>query len=53
MAMVAAAVANGGTLMTPHLTARVVDQDGRTVETIKPTRLQPGDEAPTAASSRR
>src|SRR5439155_20007779 len=31
MAMVAAAVANGGTLMEPHITARVVDRDGRTV----------------------
>ena len=37
MAMVAAAVANHGTLMTPHLTDRVVDTDGRTVEQIKPT----------------
>ena len=37
MAMVAAAVANGGTLMTPHLDRRVVDQDGRTVKTIKPS----------------
>ncbi len=37
MAMVAAAVANGGKLMTPHLTDRVVDQTGRTVETIKPS----------------
>ena len=37
MAMVAAAVANGGKLMTPHLTDKVVDQDGRTVETINPT----------------
>ncbi|HET9105064.1 MAG TPA: penicillin-binding transpeptidase domain-containing protein [Solirubrobacteraceae bacterium] len=37
MAMVAAAVANGGTLMTPRLTDRVVDKDGRTVETISPT----------------
>ncbi len=37
MAMVAAAVANGGTLMAPRLTDRVVDQTGRTVETIKPT----------------
>jgi penicillin-binding protein A len=36
MAMVAAAVANGGKLMAPHLTDRVVDQDGRTVQTIKP-----------------
>ena len=37
MAMVAAAVANGGKLMTPHFTSRVVDPDGRTVQTINPT----------------
>jgi len=37
MAMVASAVANGGTLMAPRLTDRVVNQDGQTVETIKPT----------------
>jgi peptidoglycan glycosyltransferase len=37
MAMVAAAVANNGRLMVPHLTDRVVDPDGRTVETIKPS----------------
>jgi len=37
MAMVAAAVANGGRLMTPHLTARVVNSDGVTVKTIAPT----------------
>jgi peptidoglycan glycosyltransferase len=36
MAMVAAAVANGGKLMVPHLTDHVVDPDGRIVETIKP-----------------
>jgi penicillin-binding protein A len=36
MAMVASAVANGGTLMKPHLTDRVVDPDGRTVKTIAP-----------------
>src|SRR3954447_342309 len=36
MAQVAAAVANGGTLMKPHLTTRVVDPDGRTVDTIEP-----------------
>jgi penicillin-binding protein A len=36
MAMVAAAVANNGKLMVPHFADRVVDQDGRTVETIKP-----------------
>jgi peptidoglycan glycosyltransferase len=37
MAMVAAAVANGGRLMVPHLATRVVDSTGRTVETIKPS----------------
>jgi penicillin-binding protein A len=37
MAMVASAVANGGKLMAPHLTARVVDPTGRTVQTIKPS----------------
>jgi peptidoglycan glycosyltransferase len=37
MAMVAAAVANRGALMTPHLTARVVNSDGVTVKTISPT----------------
>jgi peptidoglycan glycosyltransferase len=37
MAMVAAAVANGGTLMEPRLTDRIVNQDGQTVQTIKPT----------------
>jgi peptidoglycan glycosyltransferase len=37
MAMVAAAVANGGKLMTPHLTDRVVNQTGQTVRTIQPT----------------
>jgi penicillin-binding protein A len=36
MAMVAAAVANGGQLMKPHLADRVIDADGRTVEHIKP-----------------
>jgi peptidoglycan glycosyltransferase len=37
MAMVAAAVANDGKLMSPHFTTRIVDQDGRTVATIRPT----------------
>ena len=37
MAMVAAAVANGGQLMSPHLTDRVVNPDGQTVQTIQPT----------------
>ena len=37
MAMVAAAVANNGTLMRPHFTSKIVDQDGRTVRTINPS----------------
>jgi peptidoglycan glycosyltransferase len=36
MAMVVAAVANGGRLMAPHLTDRVVDPDGRVVERVQP-----------------
>lgn len=36
MAMVVAAVANGGRLMAPHLTDRIVDPDGRTVTRIAP-----------------
>jgi penicillin-binding protein A len=36
MAEVVAAVANHGKLMAPHLTERILDPEGRTVETIKP-----------------
>jgi len=36
MAMVAATVANGGVRMKPRITSRIVDEDGRTVERIKP-----------------
>lgn len=36
MAEVAAAIANEGRLMSPHLTARVVDSEGSTVERISP-----------------
>jgi peptidoglycan glycosyltransferase len=36
MAEVAAAVANHGTLMTPHLTDRIIDPEGRTVQRISP-----------------
>jgi peptidoglycan glycosyltransferase len=36
MAEVAAAVANRGTLMVPHLTSRVVDAEGRTTLTVAP-----------------
>ncbi len=37
MAMVAAAVANHGTLMTPHLTEKVVNPDGVVVDQTRPT----------------
>jgi penicillin-binding protein A len=37
MAMVTSAVADGGKLMTPHLTSKVTDPSGVTVETIDPT----------------
>jgi peptidoglycan glycosyltransferase len=37
MAMVAAAIANGGRLMRPHIAEKVVDADGRTVRRIKPS----------------
>jgi penicillin-binding protein A len=36
MAEVAAAVANHGRLMAPHLAQRIVDSEGRTVQTISP-----------------
>ena len=45
MAEVAAAVANRGTLMVPHLTGRIVDAEGRTVQTIAPARAVGRDEA--------
>jgi peptidoglycan glycosyltransferase len=37
MAMVAATIANGGKLMTPHMTSRVVNSDGVTVKKINPS----------------
>jgi penicillin-binding protein A len=39
MAMVTAAVANGGKLMEPRLTSKIVNVDGQTVQTIEPTVL--------------
>ena len=36
MATVVATVANGGMRMKPHLTSRIVDADGRTVQRIEP-----------------
>ncbi len=49
MAMVASAVANGGKLMEPRLTNKVVDPDGRTVQTIQPTELDQVMSAKTAS----
>ena len=37
MAMVAAAVANGGTLMTPHVMEEVVNDDGEVVDRFEPS----------------
>ncbi|MDH3426514.1 MAG: penicillin-binding transpeptidase domain-containing protein [Acidimicrobiia bacterium] len=37
MAMVAAAVANDGVVMTPYLVAEVTDADGQVLETTRPT----------------
>ena len=36
MAEVAATVANGGVRMTPHLTQKIIDPDGRTIDDIRP-----------------
>jgi peptidoglycan glycosyltransferase len=49
MAMVASAVANGGKLMVPHMTARVVNTDGVTVKTIAPSVYNQVMKASTAA----
>jgi peptidoglycan glycosyltransferase len=40
MATVAATVANGGVRMDPHITNRIVDSDGRTVERIEPEQAE-------------
>jgi len=50
MAMVASAVANGGKLMKPHLTDRVVDPDGRTVDKIAPQQYSQAMSPATAAA---
>jgi peptidoglycan glycosyltransferase len=50
MAEVAAAVANRGTLMVPHMTERIVDSEGRTVQQISP-RVQAVVMKPSTASA--
>ena len=44
MAMVAAAVANGGKLMKPQIWNRVIDPDGRVTDTPRPLRVQRTDQ---------
>ena len=50
MAEVAAAVANRGRLMVPHMTSRIVDSEGRVVQRISP-RLQSVVMKPSSAAS--
>jgi peptidoglycan glycosyltransferase len=50
MAEVAATVANRGRLMVPHLTERIVDSEGRTVQQIEP-RVQSVVMKPSTASA--
>lgn len=52
MAMVAAAVANGGIVMTPHVGTEVRDDQGKTLETIKPKAWKRSMPADTAATLR-
>lgn len=40
MAMVASAVGNDGVLMEPRIARRIVDPDGRTVESVEPERVR-------------
>ncbi|MDX6595214.1 MAG: penicillin-binding protein [Solirubrobacterales bacterium] len=49
MAMVAAGVANGGSLMKPQIWNRVVDPDGRTVERLEPSEYSQPVSSRTAA----
>jgi len=49
MAMVAATIANGGVLMAPRLTRRIVDPDGRVALDVKP-RVQSRPISPEAAA---
>jgi peptidoglycan glycosyltransferase len=49
MAMVASAVANGGTLMAPHLMTRILDRGGDVVQTAGPKEIADAMDATTAA----
>lgn len=49
MAMVAAAIANGGTVLQPQAVLRVRDPDGRIVEQLRPRTVSEGMDRDTAA----
>ena len=53
MAMVVAAVADGGKLMAPRFTDRVVNPDGQTVLQVQPTLYSQVMKASTASRSHR
>jgi peptidoglycan glycosyltransferase len=50
MALVAAGIANGGTIMTPHVMAHVTDQQGSVLEAFSPKPWLHATSAPTASS---
>jgi penicillin-binding protein A len=51
-ALVAAAIGDGGTMMTPHLLANVIDEDGHVVDTYRPHVWRQATSATTAAEVR-
>lgn len=53
MALVAAGIANGGSVMTPHVMARVVDEEGREVEAYEAQEWRRAVSPPTAEVIRR
>jgi peptidoglycan glycosyltransferase len=50
MAMVASAIADNGTIMTPHVMAQIRDSDGNLVEKYQPTAWKQATTAQTAAA---
>ncbi len=52
MALVAAGIANGGTIMTPHVMAEVHDDEGETVSVFAPTQWRRAVSADVAATVR-
>ena len=52
MALVSAAIANGGTVMTPHVMAEVRDSEGRVIEEFNPSAWTTAVSADVAATTR-